>query len=302
MAASTNDYFMSVGVPGTATTLSAPGHSIAGTSINVVSTSNWPTTTGAPFAMDQFDVSTGLRVPGSYTEWTGTVVSATQITNMVLRTGTDQAYIAGSTARVYVPVSSTVINQMGAGILVDHSQAGAHEIAINYDPSNPTLETQKWAGVASAVNELTVTNAAAGSGPTLSATGGDTNIDMNVTPKGTGLFKLPAGKTAGLVRSRQGGASGDASWRTAGTTTTDTSAKATFFQAGTIAVTAVDFAVTFPTAFTQIPIVVANAVTAGNNTFAIINGTSATGFNIRLINDAGVGTTGETANWIAVGQ
>jgi len=40
--------------------------------------------------------------------------------------------------------------------------------------------------VASAVNEVTITNAATGSGPAVQATGGDTNIDLNFTPKGTG--------------------------------------------------------------------------------------------------------------------
>ena len=40
--------------------------------------------------------------------------------------------------------------------------------------------------VASAVNEVTITNAATGSGPAIQATGNDTNIDLNFTPKGTG--------------------------------------------------------------------------------------------------------------------
>ena len=42
----------------------------------------------------------------------------------------------------------------------------------------------------SAVNELTLANAATANGPTLSATGGDTNIDINITPKGTGSVKM----------------------------------------------------------------------------------------------------------------
>jgi hypothetical protein len=46
----------------------------------------------------------------------------------------------------------------------------------------------------SAVNEFTVANAATGSGPTLSSTGDDTNIDINVIPKGTGDVVL-AGDT-----------------------------------------------------------------------------------------------------------
>ena len=47
-------------------------------------------------------------------------------------------------------------------------------------------ELAKVTATSSAVNEFTVANAATGSGPTLSSTGDDTNIDINVTPKGTG--------------------------------------------------------------------------------------------------------------------
>jgi len=48
------------------------------------------------------------------------------------------------------------------------------------------LEQIKFATTASAVNELTVTNAATGNAPEISATGGDTNVDLNLTPKGIG--------------------------------------------------------------------------------------------------------------------
>ena len=44
----------------------------------------------------------------------------------------------------------------------------------------------------SAVNEFTLANAATGGGPTLSSTGGDSNIDINITPKGTGDVILAA--------------------------------------------------------------------------------------------------------------
>ena len=52
-----------------------------------------------------------------------------------------------------------------------------------------TLELLKFSETASAVNEVTVTNAATGNGPTLSATGDDTNVDINIDPKGTGSLK-----------------------------------------------------------------------------------------------------------------
>jgi len=43
---------------------------------------------------------------------------------------------------------------------------------------------------ASAVNEITYANAATGNGPTLTASGDDTNIDINITPKGSGQVVL----------------------------------------------------------------------------------------------------------------
>jgi hypothetical protein len=60
-------------------------------------------------------------------------------------------------------------------------------------------EVFKITATGSAVNEFTVANAATGAGPTLSATGSDTNIDINITPKGTGstvVTKLSASAAA----------------------------------------------------------------------------------------------------------
>lgn len=65
---------------------------------------------------------------------------------------------------------------------------------IRDDSGNEQLTFQK---TASAVNQFDITNAATGGGPTLSATGDDTNIDINLAPKGTGVVK--AGGTAVVV-------------------------------------------------------------------------------------------------------
>ena len=46
---------------------------------------------------------------------------------------------------------------------------------------------------ASAVNEITIANAATGNNPVISATGSDTNINLTLTPKGTGSIFVPAG-------------------------------------------------------------------------------------------------------------
>ena len=73
----------------------------------------------------------------------------------------------------------------GNNILIDSTNS------INDENDN---EQVKFATTASAVNELTVTNAATGNAPSVSATGGDTNIDLNLTPKGIGRVVLGAGK------------------------------------------------------------------------------------------------------------
>lgn len=52
-----------------------------------------------------------------------------------------------------------------------------------------TLELLKFSETLSAVNELTVTNAATGNAPSLSATGDDTNINLNLVAKGTGVVQ-----------------------------------------------------------------------------------------------------------------
>lgn len=51
-------------------------------------------------------------------------------------------------------------------------------------------ELIKQSATTDAVNEVTVANAATGNNPTLSATGGDTNIGLTFTPKGTGSILL----------------------------------------------------------------------------------------------------------------
>lgn len=53
-------------------------------------------------------------------------------------------------------------------------------------------EIIKTPATASAVNEITVTNAATGNAPVISATGGDTNIDLSLASKGSGVTKVQA--------------------------------------------------------------------------------------------------------------
>lgn len=60
---------------------------------------------------------------------------------------------------------------------------------------------------ASAVNEIEITNAATGNGVQIASTGGDTNIDLKLTPKGTGQVVIDGnvGIETGLIDLKNGG-------------------------------------------------------------------------------------------------
>ena len=60
----------------------------------------------------------------------------------------------------------------------------------------------------SAVNEFTIANAAAGAGPTLSATGDESNVDINITPKGTGDVLINPPSTGALIVAGNSGNAG----------------------------------------------------------------------------------------------
>lgn len=56
-------------------------------------------------------------------------------------------------------------------------------------------ELLKFTAVSDAVNEITITNAATSNPPIVSATGGDTNVGLKLTAKGSGQLILDAGAT-----------------------------------------------------------------------------------------------------------
>ena len=58
-------------------------------------------------------------------------------------------------------------------------------------------ELVKGTATASAVNEITITNAATTNGPTISASGDDTNVDLNLEAKGTGVVNTSGALNVG---------------------------------------------------------------------------------------------------------
>jgi len=78
------------------------------------------------------------------------------------------------------------IDADGFNLLMDDSTG-----ILSSETSNPQILL--FSSVASAVNELTITNAATGNRPNIAASGDDTNIGITVTPKGTGATVLASG-------------------------------------------------------------------------------------------------------------
>lgn len=146
MSASASDKFQKVSIA-TATTLDAPGYTIGDTSITVASTSTWPTDTGITFAIDEVDAN-GERVAGSYNEYVGTVASGTSVTNVSHVNGTNRNYTAGTTTRVYIPVSEERENRLVEGITQEHVQDGTH---------SSTLITARTADTTPASGDLILT-------------------------------------------------------------------------------------------------------------------------------------------------
>ena len=108
----------------------------------------------------------------------------------------------------------------------------------------------------------------------------------------------------GLVRNRQGGTTGAGSWVTTGSSNTDVSATDTFIQVGSKASSnGGAVSVTFPTAYTQAPVVVISNNTSGAAHFAEIEATpTTTGFSFAVWNTVGALVNNEPVFWVAIGQ
>ena len=122
---------------------------------------------------------------------TGYTFGATEKeTRILISDGTNIVDAGFSSTAISAVVDDTTpqlggdLDANGNNILIDGGNS------INDENDNEQI---KFATTASAVNEMTATNAATGNAPNLSATGGDTNIDLNLTPKGIGRVTLNGG-------------------------------------------------------------------------------------------------------------
>jgi len=147
--------------------------------------------------LDDGSVFVGIIEPGGAKEqaFMGTVdAGGVQLTGVVWTKGSNVPHSLGVTIVDYV--TGAAHNMMTKGILVAHNQDGT--LKTNVQLTSPKVITSlndtnnneliKVTPTSSAVNELTIANAATGNAPTLSATGDDTNIGMSFGVKGTGTI------------------------------------------------------------------------------------------------------------------
>ena len=131
-----------------------------------------------------------------------------------VRTDTTVQVVSSTGNNVTIPAAdSTDSSSTGAGIMSkDQATRVARSILdaapalhANVDVNGNSftdgggLELLSFTETASAVNEFTVTNAATGNGPRFSATGDDSNIDLDLLAKGTGTVTIRGNTNSGSL-------------------------------------------------------------------------------------------------------
>jgi hypothetical protein len=241
--------------------------SSGGTSLACDNLTGWPTASKVHFVTYQID-SASNPVAGTQLDCSG-IVSGNTIGSFTVIDGND----TGNSINDVVEMLPTAAwgQDLADALTNQHTRTGAHT-GITTD-------------------SLTVT-----SGTTLPA--GDIGT-ADIASAAITAAKMQYG----LIRNRQGGTTGDGSWATTGSSNTDTSATGVFIQSGSVALTGdgVDFTITFPVAYNQIPVVFASSnTTSSTNSYCAINTVTTTSFKIRHLT-GGSGAT-ETGVWLAIGQ
>ncbi len=94
-------------------------------------------------------------------------------------------------ATVNFTANTVDFSDSASDLLTDTTPQLGGQLDVNGNAiGDGTLELLKFSETGSAVNEFTIANASTGNNPVLSATGGDTNVGIEFTTKGTGTIKF----------------------------------------------------------------------------------------------------------------
>lgn len=160
------------------TTTTAGSVSSGATTVTLNSVSGYTNGAVAVFVIDPTDATKKQT-------FTGVIDTAgVQVTNVVWTAGTNQTHALGATVVDYA--TATHISMVTKGLLAAGLNQGGTmtpKVLTSINDANGN-EVIKTPATASAVNEITVTNAATGNAPSISATGGDSAINLNLRGKG----------------------------------------------------------------------------------------------------------------------
>jgi hypothetical protein len=173
-----------------------------------------------PTTLTQSDGATGSAVATRVLQFTGTISGATVVTMPVL---TENFYLIKNASTGAYTVQLKAASGSGATVTWSATDkdwklvyfdgvvtnTGVYDLGLTTSANTQTLTNKTLTApkigtsildtngnelflltaTASAVNELTYANAATGNNPAFTATGGDTNIGLNLVPKGTGVLQ-----------------------------------------------------------------------------------------------------------------
>jgi hypothetical protein len=126
----------------------------------------------------------------------------------------------------------TTLSSIVPGAVIEISNDVTPELGGDLDYNSKDIvdasgnEVLSFDTEASAVNEITIKNAATGSGAEIQATGGDTNIDIELIPKGTGMVNIGG---INALKNKNAIINGDFNVWQRGTTTLTNPASTTYF-------------------------------------------------------------------------
>jgi hypothetical protein len=128
-------------------------------------------------------------------------------------TGTGDINITGTVTATSFSGDGSSLTGLSSDLVNDTTPQLGGMLDVNGQSiGDGTLELVKFAETASAVNEITITNAATTAAPEIAATGDDTNIGLKLTAKGTGNIVGTGNFVPGTNDTYDLGASGNV-WR-----------------------------------------------------------------------------------------
>lgn len=151
-------------------------------------------TSGSKFVFTQADGATDeIQLQASNTAGTG------DVDIRLVPQGSGQVFIGDTGPGVIQADDDQLMLVKGgdsttdAGDLVLEAGTGTNNNGIVVVNDGDSNEIMQFIGVASAVNYFTTTNSATGNAVQIAAAGDDTNVDIELAPKGTGLVLAPSG-------------------------------------------------------------------------------------------------------------